>query len=123
VTNSDDLVTANGRIQASYSAARIVGPLVAGVIAAIKNKIELSVNIAMSSTLQISLFVAPVLVLLGFFIDKPLDLVFNTFEVVAVVVTMLIASAIVQDGESNWFEGFQLLATYGILAVAFFFHP
>jgi len=96
---------------------------VAAVIAAIKNKIELSVNIAMSSTLQISLFVAPVLVLLGFFIDKPLDLVFNTFEVVAVVVTMLIASAIIQDGESNWFEGFQLLATYGILAVAFFFHP
>jgi Ca2+:H+ antiporter len=96
---------------------------VAAVIAAIKNKIELSVNIAMSSTLQISLFVAPVLVLLGFFIGKPLDLTFNTFEVVAVVVTMLIASAIVEDGESNWFEGFQLLATYGILAVAFFFHP
>jgi Ca2+:H+ antiporter len=96
---------------------------VAAVIAAIKNKIELSVNIAMSSTLQISLFVAPVLVLLGFFIGKPLDLIFNTFEVVAVVVTMLIASAIVQDGESTWFEGFQLLATYGILAVAFFFHP
>ncbi len=96
---------------------------VAAVIAAIKNKIELSVNIAMSSTLQIAMFVAPVLILLGFFLGKPLDLVFNTFEVVAVVVTMLIASAITQDGESNWFEGMQLLSAYAILVVAFFFHP
>jgi len=96
---------------------------VAAVIAAIKNKIELSVNIAMNSTLQIAMFVAPVLILLGFFLGKPLDLVFNTFEVVAVVVTMLIAGAITQDGESNWFEGIQLLSAYAILVVAFFFHP
>jgi Ca2+:H+ antiporter len=96
---------------------------VAAVIAGIKNKIELSLNIAMSSTLQIALFVAPVLVLLGFFIGRPLDLVFNTFEVVAVLVTILIANAITRDGESNWFEGVQLLSAYAILAVAFFFHP
>jgi Ca2+:H+ antiporter len=96
---------------------------VAAVIAAMKNKIELSVNIALSSTTQIVLFVAPVLVLLGFFIGRPFDLVFNTFEVVAVVVTMIIANAIIQDGESNWFEGVQLLSTYGILVIAFFFHP
>jgi Ca2+:H+ antiporter len=96
---------------------------VAAVFAAIKNKMELSLNIAMSSTLQIALFVAPVLVLLGFFIGRPLDLVFNTFEVVAVLVTMLIATAITHDGESNWFEGVQLLSAYSILAVAFFFHP
>jgi Ca2+:H+ antiporter len=96
---------------------------VSAVIAAIKNKVELSLNIAMSSTLQIALFVAPVLVLLGFFIGRPLDLVFNTFEVVAVLVTILIANAITRDGESNWFEGVQLLSAYAILAVAFFFHP
>jgi Ca2+:H+ antiporter len=96
---------------------------VTAVIVAMKNKMDLAVNIAMSSTLQISLFVAPVLVLLGFFIGKPLDLVFNTFEVVAIFVTILIANAITHDGESNWFEGVQLLATYAILAVAFFFHP
>jgi Ca2+:H+ antiporter len=96
---------------------------VTAVIVAMKNKMDLALNIAMSSTLQISLFVAPVLVLLGFFIGRPLDLVFNTFEVVAVFVTMLIANAITHDGESNWFEGVQLLATYAILAVAFFFHP
>lgn len=96
---------------------------VTAVIVALKNKIDLSLNIAMSSTLQISLFVAPVLVLLGFLTGHPLDLVFNTFEVVAVFVTILIANAITHDGESNWFEGVQLLATYAILAVAFFFHP
>ena len=94
------------------------------VIVAMKNKMDLAVNIAMGSTLQMALFVAPVLVLVGFFIGKPLDLVFNLFEVVAVAVTMLIvANAITQDGESNWFEGVQLLAAYAILAVAFFFHP
>ncbi len=96
---------------------------VAAVLAAMKNKMDLALNIAMSSTLQIALFVAPILVLLGFFIGRPFDLVFNTFEVVAVFVTMLIANAITHDGESNWFEGVQLLATYAILAVAFFFHP
>lgn len=93
------------------------------VIVAIKGKMDLAVGIAMGSTLQVALFVAPVLVLLGFFLGKPLDLFFNLFELAAIGVTMLIANAITQDGESNWFEGVQLLAAYAILAVAFFFHP
>ncbi|HEX9988498.1 MAG TPA: calcium/proton exchanger [Chloroflexia bacterium] len=93
------------------------------VIVAMKNKMDLAVNIAMGSTLQVALFVAPVLVLIGFFIGRPLDLFFSIFEVAAIGVTMLIANAITQDGESNWFEGVQLLAAYAILAVAFFFHP
>jgi Ca2+:H+ antiporter len=93
------------------------------VVVAMKNKMDLAVNIAMGSALQIALFVAPVLVLVGFIIGRPLDLVFNLFEVAAVAVTMLIVNAITQDGESNWFEGVQLLAAYAILAVAFFFHP
>ena len=96
---------------------------VTAVVMAMKNKMDLALNIAMSSTLQIALFVAPVLVLLGLAIGKPFDLVFNTFEVVAVFVTMLIANAITHDGESNWFEGVQLLAAYAIIAIAFFFHP
>jgi Ca2+:H+ antiporter len=96
---------------------------VTAVVMAMKNKMDLALNIAMSSTLQIALFVAPVLVLLGLAIGKPFDLVFNTFEVVAVFVTMLIANAITHDGESNWFEGIQLLAAYAIIAIAFFFHP
>lgn len=93
------------------------------VIVAMKNKMDLAVNIAMGSTLQVALFVAPVLVLLGFVIGRPLDLFFNLFEVAAIGATMLIANAITQDGESNWFEGLQLLAAYAILAIAFFFHP
>src|SRR5687768_7726054 len=93
------------------------------VIVAMKNKMDLAVNIAIGSTLQVALFVAPVLVLIGFFIGKPLDLFFNLFELAAIGVTMLIVNNITQDGESNWFEGLQLLALYSILAVAFFFHP
>ena len=75
------------------------------VIVAMKGKMDLAVGIAIGSTLQIALFVAPVLVLLGFFIGKPLDLFFNLFELAAIGVTMLIANPITQDGESNWFEG------------------
>jgi Ca2+:H+ antiporter len=93
------------------------------VTVAIKNKMDLAVSIAMGSTLQVALFVAPVLVLIGFLIGRPLDLFFNLFELAALGVTMLIATSITHDGESNWFEGVQLLATYAIVAVAFFFHP
>ncbi|MEA2575617.1 MAG: Ca2+:H+ antiporter [Chloroflexia bacterium] len=93
------------------------------VVVAMKNKMDLAVSIAMGSTLQVALFVAPVLVLIGFFIGRPLDLFFNLFELAALGATMLIANAITQDGESNWFEGVQLLAAYAIMAIAFFFHP
>jgi Ca2+:H+ antiporter len=93
------------------------------VTVAIKNKMDLTVSIAMGSTLQIALFVAPVLVLVGFLINRPMDLFFNLFELAALAMTMLVANVITQDGESNWFEGMQLLAAYAILAVAFFLHP
>ncbi|HYP21053.1 MAG TPA: calcium/proton exchanger [Chloroflexia bacterium] len=93
------------------------------VVVAMKNKMDLAVSIALGSTLQVALFVAPVLVLIGFFIGRPLDLFFNLFELAAIGATMLIVNAITQDGESNWFEGVQLLAAYAIIAVAFFFHP
>ena len=96
---------------------------VTAVTLAHKDKMALGVNVVMSSTLQIALFVAPVLVLIGFVIGRPLDLTFNLFEVAAIVMTMLIANAITNDGESNWFEGVQLLIAYSIIAVAFFFHP
>jgi len=96
---------------------------VTAVTLASKNQMPLAVNIVMSSTLQIALFVAPVLVLLGFAIGRPLDLNFNLFVIAAIVMTMLIANTITHDGESTWFEGVQLLIAYAILAVAFFFHP
>ncbi|MBR8828369.1 MAG: calcium/proton exchanger [Gomphosphaeria aponina SAG 52.96 = DSM 107014] len=93
------------------------------VTVAMKNKMDLSVSVAMGSSLQIALFVAPVLVIIGWFIGQPMDLDFNPFELVAVAVAVLIANSISFDGNSNWLEGSLLLATYAIVALAFFFHP
>jgi Ca2+:H+ antiporter len=67
--------------------------------------------------------VAPALVILGAFLGQPMNLIFNTAELVAMVLAVLIVSFIVQDGESNWLEGLQLLAAYVIMAIAFFLHP
>jgi Ca2+:H+ antiporter len=92
------------------------------VIVAYKNKMDLAVNIAIGSSAQIALFVAPVLVLAAFFIGPgPMPLVFNGFEVGAIVLAVLIANYVTQEGESTWFEGVQLLAVYLILALAFGF--
>ncbi len=92
------------------------------VLVAYKNKMDLAVNIAIGSGAQIALFVAPVLVIASFFIGPgPLALVFNGFELGALVFAILIAQVVTQDGESNWFEGVQLLALYVILGIAFFY--
>jgi Ca2+:H+ antiporter len=92
------------------------------VLVAAKNKMDLAVNIAIGSGAQIALFVAPVLVIASFFLGVgPMPLVFNGFELGALLVAILAAQVVTQDGESNWFEGVQLLALYTILAIAFFF--
>jgi Ca2+:H+ antiporter len=93
------------------------------VTVAMKNKMDLSVSVAVGSSLQIALFVAPVLVLAGWFMGKPMDLDFNPFELVAVAVSVLIANSISSDGKSNWLEGTLLLAAYAVLGLAFYFHP
>jgi Ca2+:H+ antiporter len=93
------------------------------VTVAMKNKMDLSVSVAVGSSLQIALFVAPVLVLVGWAIGQPMDLDFNPFELVAVVVSVLIANSISSDGKSNWLEGMLLLAAYVVLGFAFYFHP
>jgi Ca2+:H+ antiporter len=93
------------------------------VTVAMKNKMDLSVSVAVGSSMQIALFVAPVLVIAGWLIGQPMDLDFNPFELVAVVVAVFIANSISSDGESNWLEGSLLLATYAVIAIAFFFHP
>ncbi|BAW95263.1 calcium/proton exchanger [[Synechococcus] sp. NIES-970] len=93
------------------------------VTVAMKDKMDLSVSVAMGSSLQIALFVAPVLVIAGWVIGQPMDLDFNPFELVAVAVAVLIANSISSDGNSNWLEGSLLLATYAVLSLAFFFHP
>ena len=93
------------------------------VLVAIKDKMDLSVNIAIGSSAQIALFVAPVLVIaaalgLG---PGPLPLVFNGFEIAAVFLAVLVAYQVNNEGESNWFEGVQLLALYIILGLTFFY--
>ncbi len=89
---------------------------------AARDKMDLAVNIAIGSAAQIALFAAPVLVLLSLFIGEfPMALVFNGFELGAVVLAVLIAQQVVQEGESTWFEGLQLLAVYAVLGLTFYF--
>jgi Ca2+:H+ antiporter len=94
------------------------------VLSALKNRMELSLGIALGSSLQIALFVAPALVIVSHFIGpRPMDLVFTPAEVLAVFVAVMIGGQIASDGRSNWLEGVQLLAVYAILALTFFFLP
>lgn len=93
------------------------------VTVAMKNKMDLSVSVAVGSSLQIALFVAPVLVLVGLILGQPMDLNFNPFELIAVAVSVFIANSISSDGKSNWLEGILLLAAYTVLGFAFYFHP
>jgi Ca2+:H+ antiporter len=90
---------------------------------AIDNEMDLSVEIAIASSLQIALFVAPLLVFISLLMGNPLQLIFNEFELLALIVGVLIAALVSQDGESNWLEGAELLAVYVILALAFFLLP
>jgi Ca2+:H+ antiporter len=87
-----------------------------------RDKMDLSVNIAIGSSAQIALFAAPVLVLLSFVVGPfPMVLVFNGLELAAIVLAVLIAVQVTQEGESTWFEGLQLLAVYAVLGLVFFF--
>ncbi len=90
---------------------------------AMKNKMELAVAVAIGSSLQIALFVAPILVLVGWSIGQPMNLLFNFFEIIAVTMAVVSTNSISNDGSSNWLEGVLLLITYAVLATAFFFHP
>jgi len=91
---------------------------------ALKNRMDTSINIAVGSSIQIALFVAPLLVFLSYFIGPaPMDLLFTPLEILAVVASVGIISLISHDGQSHWMEGVQLLAVYVILGIAFFFLP
>jgi Ca2+:H+ antiporter len=92
------------------------------VSVAIKDKMDLAVNIAVGSSAQIALFVAPVLVLASFVVGPhPMALVFNGYELGALLFAVLVANLVTQDGESNWFEGVQLLSLYSVLGLVFYF--
>jgi Ca2+:H+ antiporter len=94
------------------------------VTAAIKNQMDLSLNIAIGSSIQIALFVAPVLVFASRLPGgRAMDLIFTPFEVLAVIAATVIANLVASDGESNWLEGAMLLAVYLVLGVAFYFLP
>ncbi len=94
------------------------------VFLAAKNKMDGAVTIAVGSSIQIALFVAPLLVFLSYFVGpRPMDLLFTPLEVVSVVLAAGIMALITHDGESHWMEGVQLLAVYAILGIAFFFLP
>ena len=94
------------------------------VIMALKNKMDIAINIAVGSSIQIALFVAPVLVLLSYaFAPAPMDLIFTPLEVLAVAVCVGIMAFCAADGESHWMEGVQLLAVYVILGIAFYVLP
>ena len=108
----------------------IIVPLVGNVVehlvavqAAWKNKMDLGLAITLGSSMQIALFVAPLLVFISLLGPEPLTLIFNQFELISLGAAVGIAALISLDGESNWLEGAELLAVYCIIAIAFFFLP
>lgn len=104
----------------------IIGNVAEHIVAvqvALRNKMELSIEIALSSSLQIALFVAPLLVFVSLALGHPLTLVFNQLELVALIAAVLIAALVSADGESNWLEGAALLAVYTMLGIGFFLLP
>jgi Ca2+:H+ antiporter len=93
------------------------------ILMARKNRMDLALQISIGSGTQIVMFVAPFLVLISLLFGDHMSLVFNSFELVAILLSVMITNLVVEDGESNWLEGLQLLMAYAIMAVAFFFHP
>lgn len=93
------------------------------VLMAMRNKMDLTLGIALGSSLQIALFVAPVLLFASYLFGKPMNLEFAIPEVIAVFAAILIVQQISADGESNWVEGLQLLSVYAILGILFYFLP
>lgn len=88
------------------------------IFMAMKNKMDVAIEIAVGSSLQIILFVAPILIFLSL-IFKPMSIIFNEFELIALIASVFIANRVANDGESNWLEGVQLLAVYFIIAISF----
>jgi Ca2+:H+ antiporter len=92
------------------------------VLMAMKNRMDIAVSIAVGSSAQVALLIAPVLVFVGLALGQPMDLAFTTFEVVSIALAVAVAASVVRDAETNWLEGAFLLLVYGMLAVAFYFY-
>lgn len=96
---------------------------VTAVVVAYKNKMDLAIGVAIGSSLQISLFVTPFLVLLGWAMDRKMTLHFETFETVAFFLSSLVVTLLIQDGKSNYLEGGLCIGMYAIIALAFYVYP
>ncbi len=90
---------------------------------AMKNKMDLALQVAVGSATQMAMFVAPVFVFVSLLFQNQMTLVFDTFELASIFLSVLIVNLVIADGESNWLEGAQLLVAYAIMAIAFFVHP
>ncbi|HXL86397.1 MAG TPA: calcium/proton exchanger [Gemmatimonadaceae bacterium] len=91
------------------------------IIMAVRNRMDLALNIAIGSSIQVALLIAPLLVLIGMVFHQPMDLAFTTMEVASIALAVGVASSVIRDAESNWLEGAFLLLAYAVLGVAFFF--
>jgi len=96
---------------------------VTAVVVATKNKMNLAIGVAIGSSMQIALLVTPFLVILGWIIDQPMTLHFETFETVVFFLSVLVVNYLIQDGKSNYLEGAMLIGVYLIIALAFFVYP
>jgi len=128
LVDSIDTVTMNWNVSQSFVGIvllPIVGNAaehVTAVSVAMKDKMELSIGVALGSSLQIALLVIPLLVILGWIIGVPLTLYFQGFETSVLFISVIIVNGVIADGESNWLEGSLLMAAYFVIAVAFYFH-
>jgi Ca2+:H+ antiporter len=91
------------------------------VVMAMRNRMDLAINIAVGSSIQVALLIAPVLVFLGMVFHQPMDLAFTTMEVASITLAVLVTSSVIRDAETNWLEGALLILAYAVLGVAFFF--
>jgi Ca2+:H+ antiporter len=96
---------------------------VVGVQLALQNDMDFSLVVSLGASLQVALFVGPLLVFVSLLVGHPLDLVFTPLELVTVGFSALVVALIAADGESNWFEGIELVAVYAIVGLAFYFYP
>ncbi|ODV96167.1 hypothetical protein PACTADRAFT_2462 [Pachysolen tannophilus NRRL Y-2460] len=128
VSSIDDIVETSGLSKTFIGL--IIIPIVGNaaehvtaVVVAYKDKMDLAIGVAVGSSLQISLFVTPFMVLIGWIFDTPMSLYFSTFETAVMFVAVFITNYLILDGESNWLEGAMLLSTYLIIAISFFYYP
>jgi Ca2+:H+ antiporter len=91
------------------------------ILMAMRNRMDLALNIAIGSSIQVALLIAPLLVLLGMAFHQPMDLAFTTMEVASIALAVLVTSSVIRDAETNWLEGALLILAYAVLGVAFFF--